>query len=76
MNNWNVRLVGLDEKNAIAPQMEFNGKPSVTVTRRQLALFSTFPKVVAIVTYDEPTGQISQHAPYKLTANGVIQPGG
>jgi hypothetical protein len=42
----------------------------------QLALLSAFPKVVAIVAYDEPTELVQQYAPYKLTVNGVLQPGG
>jgi hypothetical protein len=32
--------------------------------------------VGAIVTYDEPTERIRQYAPYRLTVNGVEQPGG
>jgi hypothetical protein len=32
--------------------------------------------VAALVAYDEPTEQITQYAPYSLTANGVLQPGG
>jgi bacillopeptidase F (M6 metalloprotease family) len=32
--------------------------------------------VAAIVTFDEPSESISRNAPYALTANGVLQPGG
>jgi hypothetical protein len=32
--------------------------------------------VAAIVTYDEPTETATQYAPYTLTVNGVVQPGG
>ncbi|NHC12910.1 choice-of-anchor J domain-containing protein [Motilibacter deserti] len=32
--------------------------------------------VAAIVTYDEPTEQVTQLAPYELRVNGVLQPGG
>ena len=40
-------------------------------------LFLTpFPKVVAVVAYDEPTELVNQYAPYTLTVNGVVQPGG
>ena len=45
-------------------------------TRPALALLSPFDKVVAIVAYDEPTEQVQQYAPYTLTVNGVVQPGG
>ena len=32
--------------------------------------------VAAIVTYDDPTETSTQYAPYRLTINGVVQPGG
>jgi hypothetical protein len=32
--------------------------------------------VAVLVMYDEPTEQIAKYAPYALTANGVLQPGG
>lgn len=76
VNNWNVRLVGLDEQHKVAAQAEFNGKSSITLGRLPLALLSPFDTVVAIVAYDEPTEQVRQYAPYTLTVNGVVQPGG
>jgi hypothetical protein len=76
VNNWNLRLVGFDEKYSVALQLESNGKSSVKLNLLQLALLSVFPKVVAVVAYDEPTERVNQYAPYKLTANGVLQPGG
>ena len=36
---------------------------------------AAFDKIVAIVGYDEPTGRVTQYAPYSLTVNGVRQPG-
>ncbi len=74
--NWNVRFVGLDEKNKIAYQYEVNGKSSFTLGTLPTLALLTFPKVVAIVAYDEPTEQVTQYAPYKLTVNNVVQPGG
>lgn len=76
VNNWNLRLIGIDEKHSIAAQFEFDGKSSLTLNRAQLALLSLFPKVVAVVAYDEPTEQVNQYAPYTLKVNGVVQPGG
>jgi len=76
VNNWNVRLVGFSESSRIALQVEFNGRNQITLNRLQLALLSPFPKVVAIVAYDEPTEQVTQYASYNLTVNGVTQPGG
>ncbi|MEO3856007.1 hypothetical protein [Acrocarpospora sp. B8E8] len=76
VKNWNVRLVGLDEANKIALQVEFNNKTSFSLNRLELLLAVPFKKVVAIVAYDEPTEQVQQYAPYQLTVNGVVQPGG
>ena len=76
VNNWNLKLIGFDERHQIALQAEFNGKSSVRLGKLQLLLFSLFPKVVATVSYDEPTELVQQYAPYTLTVNGVAQPGG
>ena len=63
---WSVRLVGLDEPGQRARQVPIG----------QFAALRDYDKVVAIVAYDEPTGLIRQYAPYSLTVNGVLQPGG
>ncbi|MEU4221494.1 peptidase M6 immune inhibitor A [Actinoplanes sp. NPDC026623] len=63
---WSVRLVGIDEKRHRARQ----------VPPAQFAALKAYPRVVAIVAYDEPTGMVKQYAPYALTVNGVVQPGG
>jgi hypothetical protein len=40
-------------------------------------LLRSNPDVVgAVVMYDEPTEQVTDNAPYRLTVNGVLQPGG
>jgi hypothetical protein len=74
--NWNVRLVGLDEKKHAALVLPFNGKSSISLGALPLKVFSPFPTVVAIVSYDDPTEQVQQFAPYTLTVNGALQPGG
>jgi hypothetical protein len=76
VNNWNLKLIAYDEKNQIALQVEFNGKNSVKLNWLQLLFLTVFPKVVAVVAYDEPTELVQQYAPYTLTVNGVVQPGG
>jgi len=76
VHHWNLRLIGLDEKREVALQLEFDGRHSVRVDPARLALLAVFPKVVAIVAYDEPTEQVSQYAPYTLTVDGARQPGG
>jgi hypothetical protein len=77
VHNWNVRLVGIrDGRLPVIVQAEFDGKNRVQLDHRQLALLSPLNEVVAIVAYDEPTEQVQQYAPYTLTVNGALQPGG
>jgi hypothetical protein len=76
VNNWNVKFIAYDERNQIALRMDFNGKKSVKPNFFQLLALTVFPKVVAVVSYDEPTELVNQYAPYTLTVNGVQQPGG
>ncbi|GAA3338090.1 hypothetical protein GCM10020358_16900 [Amorphoplanes nipponensis] len=63
---WHVRLVGLDEA----------GRRARQVGAAQYAALRDYPKVVAIVGQVDPGGRITQYAPYALTVNGVLQPGG
>ncbi|MFG1880548.1 peptidase M6 immune inhibitor A [Micromonospora sp. NPDC049102] len=74
--DWNLRLIGIDEKRSLARQIEFDNKSSVSLRLEQLKLLATFPKVVAIVAYDEPTEWSLRTALYQLKVNGVLQPGG
>jgi hypothetical protein len=76
VHNWNVKLIGIDEKLGIGWQREFDGREEINLGRISLALLAAFPKVVAVVAYDEPTELVQQGAPYTLTVNGVVQPGG
>ena len=76
VQNWNLKLIAYDEKNQIALQVEINGKNKVKLGWLQLLFLTPFPKVVAVVAYDEPTELVNQYAPYTLTVNGVVQPGG
>jgi Immune inhibitor A peptidase M6 len=74
--NWHLRLVGLDAAKDKARVEVFDGRRSLTLNRARLANFSSFPRVVAIVSYDDPSEQVQQYAPYTLVVNGVTQPGG
>lgn len=75
--NWNVRLVGIKEGRVLRiRQMEFDGRNSIRLGRAALRKLRRFDRVVAIVAYDEPTEEVQQYAPYTLTVNGVVQPGG
>jgi hypothetical protein len=58
VHHWQVTLVGLAE-----------GKAKVMPLARHAKL-RHYSKVVAIVTYDEPTGTVTQYAPYTLMVDG------
>ena len=72
---WNVRLVGLDTTKSKALVKTYSAR-SFNLKAAQLAQFRKFPRVVAIVSYDEPTEQFQTPALYTLTVNGAVQPGG
>jgi hypothetical protein len=63
VSSWHVSLVGLGRARVkIVPVEDFDR-------------LNDYPKVAAIVAYDEPTGTVSQYAPYSLVVNGVTYPG-
>lgn len=62
VHKWHVTLVGLGSSRAKA------------VPVHDFAKLASYPKVVAVVAYDEPTGQVTQYAPYTLTVNGTSYP--
>lgn len=64
VRGWHVSLVGIGKKRAAVVPIE------------QSAKLRGFPKVVAVVAQDDPTGTVTQYAPYTLTVDGVVQPGG
>ncbi len=74
--NWHVRLVGLDAAGHRAHVAVLDARNRFRLDAQQLAAFRGFPTVVATVAYDDPTEQVQQYAPYTLTVNGVVQPGG
>jgi immune inhibitor InhA-like protein len=60
-------------------RLPLNGNFDATVTRKQLQKVLGGARadfVGAIVTNDEPTETVTDYAPYSLTVNGVLQPGG
>jgi hypothetical protein len=75
--NWHLKLVGIRTgKELSVTQIEFDGRNAVHLSRGQLSRLRSATSVVAIVSYDEPTETVRQYAPYALTVNGSLQPGG
>lgn len=77
VENWHVKLVGIkDGKVPHVVQLEWDGRSSLSLDRPTLAKLSPTDEVVAIVGYDDSTEMVQQYAPYTLTVNGEVQPGG
>jgi hypothetical protein len=77
VSNFNVQVWGIDRDHHIAVQVaDSDGDFSFSLGLLQILVLKAFPEVVVMVAYDEPTEQVGQYAPYTLTANGVLQPGG
>ena len=74
--NWAVQLVGLDEDGKRVHVERFDGKYTFKLTPAQIKKFASFPVLVAIVSYDDPTGLVPVYAPYNLRINGIGQAGG
>jgi hypothetical protein len=81
VHGFTVQLVAYDEAHTQAHistmslDESFDG--SLTGAALTGAIGSADSEVVAaIVTYDEPTESVEDYAPYVLTVNGVVQPGG
>jgi bacillopeptidase F (M6 metalloprotease family) len=72
---FDVRVVGLDTKKHKALVRHYTAR-SFHLSKSKLKAFRAYPRVVVLVSYDEPTEQFQPQALYTLRANGVVQPGG
>jgi hypothetical protein len=72
---WNLRIVGVDSARHKVRIIDLPGRTS-RLTNGQVNSLHRYPRVVAIVAYDEPTEQYQPQALYTLQVNGVTQPGG
>ena len=80
VNGFTVQLVGLSaagtHPTVLAPIVAAGFAGSLSGGSLRSSLGNQSDTVAAIVTYDEPTESIERYAPYQLTVNGVVQPGG
>jgi len=80
VENWFVRLVAIDEAtNEVRIgniQLDANFDGSLDGANLDALIGTTGSTVSAIVTYLDRTETVLQTAPYTLTVNGVVQPGG
>ncbi len=77
VENWHVKLVGIRPgKVPYVAQVESDGRNSVTLDLLSLIKLKPAKQIVAIISYDDSTELVQQYAPYTLTVNGEVQPGG
>jgi hypothetical protein len=76
ISGWSVALVGLDEGRRRALVERMDGLFDFAPTPERIRRFAGYPVVVAVVSCDDPTEQLTTYAPYTLTVNGIVQPGG
>lgn len=75
--NWHVKLVGTRPgKIPYVAQVEWDAKSTLSLKPVQWLKLLPASSITAVVSYDEPTGMVQQYAPYTLTVNGEVQPGG
>ena len=81
VHGFTLELVGYSSRGhrkVSSAVVRLDVRHDVELGRSQLRrLLHSNPDVVgAVVMYDEPTEQVQDYAPYRLTVNGVLQPGG
>jgi len=77
VENWHVKLVGIRPgKVPYVAQVESDGRNTVRLDALSLIKLKPAKQIVAVVSYDESTELVQQYAPYTLTVNGEVQPGG
>ncbi|MGQ0623882.1 MAG: hypothetical protein ACT4PP_04395 [Sporichthyaceae bacterium] len=76
VENWKLRLVGLDPGGKRVLVKTFDSAFNLTLAAKALNAFDGFETVIAVVSHDDSQEVLSAYAPYALTVNGVLQRGG
>lgn len=77
VENWHVKLVGIRPgKVPYVAQVQADGRSSVKIGPVEWLKMLPATQLVAVIAYDDASGQSQQYAPYQLTVNGELQPGG
>jgi hypothetical protein len=77
--NWFVRPGRIDPVHNRVLVRSFDRAATLSLDSSALAEFAAYPQVVAVVAHDDindPNPANATAAPYRLTVNGVVQPGG
>ena len=77
VSNFTVQLLSVDGSKITVKRFPLTGDFSVSGNANvQKYIDKKADFVAAIVTYEDPAESSDQYAPYRLTVNGVTQPGG
>ena len=76
VENWVVRLVGIDAKGKSVLVKVFDNAASLNLSAADLRAFAGFKTLIAVVSVDDLTAAQTAYVPYALTVNGQLQPGG
>jgi Immune inhibitor A peptidase M6 len=80
VHGFSLQLVGYSSRGRLVSRVRvpLDATHDAALDRRALRRFvdDHADTIGAIVMYDEPTEQVTDYAPYRLTVNGVAQPGG
>ena len=79
MSNFTVTLLSVDSKSKkiTVKQIPLTGEFAVSGNANvQKYIDKKADFVGAVVTYNDPSESSTQYAPYQLTVNGAVQPGG
>jgi hypothetical protein len=78
VQNWFFSLVGIDPAHNRVLVKSFDNAFGVTVDAATLQAFRDYPTVVAVIAHDDTAADAASgmYAGYRLTVNGVLQPGG
>ncbi len=76
VQNWLVRLVGIDAKGKRVVVDTYDSAFSLDLGAGDLKKFAGFKNVIAVVSVDDLGGAQKMYVPYTLTVNGRVQSGG
>jgi hypothetical protein len=76
IETWTVNLVGIDAKGKRVLVKTYDKAFALKLDATDLAAFKSFPSVVAVIGQGDSRELIQEYAPYTLTVNGEVQPGG
>jgi hypothetical protein len=77
VSNFTVQILSIDGKKITVKRLPLTGDFSISGNANvQKYIDKKAGFVAAIVMYEDPSESSDQYAPYRLTVNGVTQPGG